>query len=105
AGANNDSRTNRVLMTVYGTRGAGLESATLDGQPLPPGVVRGGQPVLRPGTEAGLPLWDLTLDLAPGVERVLVLNLVEPTAPGAARVPVQALAKDQALVVQVPTCG
>lgn len=97
-------RTSRIRTSLYVTRGAKLAAATLDGQSLRAGVVEPGRPVLSSGTEAGLPIWDLTVDLAPGRPRTLTLDLVEPTAPGAARVPEQPLVKDQISEVRVPAC-
>ena len=99
------SLTGRVRASVYATRGASLASASLDGRPLRPGVVEPGQPVLTAASEAGLPLWELILELPPGRERVLVLDLVEPTSPGAARVPEQPLVEDLVRDVRVPACG
>ncbi|MCU1693573.1 MAG: hypothetical protein JWM64_2664 [Frankiales bacterium] len=102
--ASHQSRTNRLNVAVYGTRGATLRLATLDRrvQSTAPGP---SGPELREDTEAGLPVWSRRIELPPGQQRVLRLELDEPTSAGAARVPEQPLARDLSRVVRVPTCG
>ncbi len=85
---------NRLLVYVYLAQGARLQAATLDGGPV--GVVV--------GRERGHPVAEVSVDLDPGRARTLVLRLVEPTARGPARVPVQPLAQPQRTSVDVPAC-
>jgi hypothetical protein len=84
------SRDNQVGASVYGTAGARLVSATLDGEPVSPLV---GETPLRLdlGEEGGLPVWQVYVELPPGVERVLRLELDEPALPGVPQVPDQPL--------------
>lgn len=97
------SRTNQVFASVYATRGATLRRATLDGRVLSTDGSRG-TPELQPATEAGLPVWGTLVDLPPGQEQTLRLELDEPVVPGEARVPVQPLALPLPVVVDVPSC-
>ena len=91
-GVHKASLTNELAVQIYATRGAKLDSATLDGKPLP-AEYRADAPYLDPGSEAGLPLWMTFLELPPGQDRVITLHLTEPTAAGAPRVPEQPLAR------------
>lgn len=101
--AKEGSTTNEVLLTVYASRGARLQLATLDGQTVP--VAAGGSgPHLTYRVEAGLPSWQVQLSLPRTQERVLVLQLVEPATQGAARVPEQPLARPMRRDVNVATC-
>lgn len=97
------SLVNAVTLQVYGTRGALLESASLDGAPLS-GVVRVNGQFLSETSEAGLPLWHLRLELPRGQTRRLQLRLVEPVVPGEARVPEQPLSRSLQRQVDVPAC-
>ena len=99
------SLVNHVGLSVYATRGALLTDAALDGRPLPLDLTANVPDALQVGTEAGLPVWLTYLDLPPGADRTLVLHLVEPTSPGSARVPEQALATPLRREVSVPACG
>ena len=94
-----------VTLSVYGTRGAFLRKATLDGHPLPGRPRSADSPYLTGATEGGLPLWYLYLDVPRGHTRRLVLQLDEPVVRGAARVPVQPLARPLTAAAAVPTCG
>jgi hypothetical protein len=97
------SLTNELAVQIYATRGAKLDSATLDGKPLP-AAYRADGPYLEPGSEAGLPLWMTFLELPPGQDRVLTLHLTEPTAAGAPRVPEQPLARPLRRNTKVTQC-
>lgn len=90
------SLVDRLGVSVYATKGAQLESATLDGDVLGDD--------LSSGSEAGLPVWLTYLDLPPGRDRVLVLHLIEPTAKGAPRVLEQPLARYQRSTVDLEAC-
>lgn len=94
-----DSTTNEVLLAVYGTSGARLQVATLDGSPVPVGPQ--GVLVTR---EAGLPVWQVQLSLPREQPRRLVLQLVEPAGPGLPRVPEQPLARPLRREVRVAAC-
>jgi hypothetical protein len=97
------SSTNAVTLQVYGTRGALLEDATLDGEPVSRRVRADGQ-FLRQSDEGGLPMWHLRVELPPGQTRTLELRLVEPVVAGEPRVPEQPLARPLARRVDVPVC-
>jgi hypothetical protein len=98
------STVNGVMLSVYGTRGAELVRASLDGVVFAPVDPQG--PPLQGAEEAGLPLWRVqAMDLPAGVTRRLVLELDEPVVPGAARVPEQPLARPLLSQVDVPTCS
>ncbi|MGB8651180.1 MAG: DUF4012 domain-containing protein [Mycobacteriales bacterium] len=99
-----NSATGRVLLEVYGTRGARLVSATLDGKAVStyPGRT---QTPLEAGTLLGLPVWRVTTDTPPGRDVTFVLHLDEPTAKGAPRVPEQPLgSRPFARRVTLPRC-
>ena len=96
-GVARQSLTNRVTLEVYATRGAVLGRAALNGKPL-------ADDVLVPGTEAGLSVWSTLLDLPPGKERVLTLDLDEPWVAGEPRIPEQPLAGPLRTQVHWPSC-
>jgi hypothetical protein len=56
-------------------------------------------------TERGHPSFEAQVAIEPGKTAVLTFRLSEPTAPGAARVPVQPLLDNVVPVVSVPECG
>jgi hypothetical protein len=97
------SRTAAVTLQVYGTPGADLVRATVDGRPVAPEDPLG--LVLFNVTEAGLPMWYLGLDLPPDEPRTLVLELDEPVVAGAPVVPEQPLSRPLTRTVDVPACG
>lgn len=96
------SRTGRIGLSVYATRGAELVAARLDGRPLP--VATGARLQLQPGVEDRLPVWTVYLDTPPGRTRALTLVLDEPVVPGEVRIPVQPLAQDLAVSVSATPC-
>jgi len=87
--------TSRSLVSLYVTQGAQLRSVTLDGAPI----------AVTTGRELGHPVYTANVQLPPGVPKVLLVSMVEPTAPGVARVPVQPLVRPMATTANVPTCG
>jgi hypothetical protein len=99
------SRDNAVVLSVYGTRGATLVGATLDGRPITATPARRGAPTLVGTSEAGLPLWYSLFAIPKGQSRELVLTLDEPVRAGAPRVPEQPLARPLHRTVDVPSCG
>lgn len=96
------TRSNQVVLSVYATPGARLEKVTLDGRSTAPTDPAG--PFLVNLQEAGLPFWNLELELPPGQPRELVLHLVEPVVPGEALVPEQPLSRPLVREVDVPAC-
>ena len=72
-----------------------LLRATLDGHVVAVGAT----------LERGHPVFLVPVLLHPGVSRTIVLNLSEPTAPGAATTRVQPLARPQVTDFDVPRCG
>ncbi len=98
------SRTNRLRVSVYGTPGARLTSATVDGQPL--SLVAGGPgPLVEQGEEGGRPVWSAYLELPPDRAREVVLELDEPVLPGAPQVPQQPLLLPLAATVDAVACS
>jgi hypothetical protein len=95
------STVNETLLTVFGTRGARLDVASLDGRPL---TIGGPGTHLTYRTEAGLPSWTVQLSLPRSLTRRLVLQLVEPAVSGAARVPEQPLARPLVRRVSLERC-
>jgi hypothetical protein len=87
-------RHHRVLLSVFTTAGAQLRAATLDGQ-------RTG---VRSSTERGHPVFDLYVDLPPGTQRVLVLDLIEPARDEDPLVVHQPLVRPQTGTVSAPGC-
>lgn len=97
------SSTSATLLTVYGTRGARLQSASLDGVPLSARIVPG-RPHLESGTEKGLPFWNVYVLLPRTQTRTLVLSLDEPAAAGSVRIPEQPLSRPLRVTSAVGTC-
>lgn len=87
--------TNRSVLEVFTTTGSELVDATLDGQ----------KTFLLTMTERGRPVFYTPLVVEPGETRTLVLDLVEPTAPGEARVPIQPQTLDAEASADVPNCA
>jgi hypothetical protein len=86
---------NKEIVFIHATSGASLLRATLDGRVLPVGS----------NLERGHPVFTVPVVLRPGVPRTIVLNLSEPTVPGAATTRVQPLARPQVTDFDVPRCG
>ena len=84
----------RVLVSLYGTQGAGLFGVQLDGKPATAGV----------GVERGHPVFTADVDIDPGASRTLTYRLSEPTSPGRPTSPVQPLTLSQKTVVTLPEC-
>lgn len=85
---------NRLLLTIFTSRGSRVTAGELDGKPLR----------LRLGRERGLTVSGLTVDLLPGQTRTLVLQTSEPAHPSPPRVDVQPLALPQRTVVLGDAC-
>jgi hypothetical protein len=78
--------TSRLLVYLFLSRGATVQSVSLDGRPTP--VVR--------GAERGRPVVELTVDLRAGQPRQLAVTLTEPATPGGPSVWVQPIVVPQA---------
>lgn len=87
--------TDRLLVSLYATSGAGLVSVTVDGRPATVNV----------DAERNHPVFTLQLDVPPGKSRTLVFTLLEPSAPGKAEVPVQPLVLPMSVTTDVPICS
>jgi hypothetical protein len=113
---------NRVDLEVMVTRGARLESATLDGVAVPLAPPEGDLPVklptgglAGPGEDtgfvsetvtAGRPSYGIGLELRPGARRTLVVTLREPAGVGGAPLlPVQTLVNPPTVSADVSACG
>ena len=84
-----------LIVAVYGTDGAGLRDATLDGAPT----------TLSVDSERGHPVFSTVIEMAAGQTRVLRLDLDEPDASGPAVVPEQPLVEPQLTQVALRSCG
>jgi hypothetical protein len=88
--------TNRLLVGYYATKGAGFESATLDGKPV----------LLAVDSERGRPVFTSVLEISPGQSRTLVLQIEEPAAArGPVTTLVQPLVRPQQTHVTAPACA
>ncbi|KQU39189.1 MULTISPECIES: DUF4012 domain-containing protein [unclassified Rhodococcus (in: high G+C Gram-positive bacteria)] len=87
--------TNRSVVSVFTTTGSTLTKASIDGQ----------QVFVLTGQERGHPFFYTPFVVEPGQTKTLVLDLVEPTAPGAARVPLQPATLPGTATVDVPDCS
>jgi hypothetical protein len=87
--------TNRSVVSVFTTTGSTLTKASIDGQ----------QVFVLTGQERGHPIFYTPFVVEPGQTKTLVLDLVEPTAPGAARVPLQPATIPGTATVDVPDCS
>ena len=85
---------NRLLVSSYLSAGAGVLTATLDGQRL----------AVTAGSERGHPVIAFPLESARGSTHVVVLTLREPRTDAPARLDVQPLVLDQKSVVDVAPC-
>jgi hypothetical protein len=102
-GAQVQSVDSAVQLTVYGTPGARLLGATVDGQRLAAGAEL--ERYVVTGQEAGLPAWTMHVELPQGTPRRLELELEEPVVAGAPRVPEQPLSRPLETEVTLPRCG
>lgn len=89
------SGTMATSVKLLATKGATLESALANGQRTQVFV----------GSERTHPSFEIQVFIPPGQEGELSFRLSEPTAPGAARVPVQPLVDSVTPKVAVPTCA
>lgn len=88
------SGTMLTSVRLVGTKGAKLVSALANGQKAP----------VFTGTEMGHPTFEVQVAIPSGKSGELTFRLSEPTAPGAARVPVQPLVDPATPKVMVPHC-
>lgn len=91
-----------LTLTVYGTAGAELVSASVDGRQVSPEPGEG--PVVTAAQEAGLPRYTVRLVVPEGGASTFTLELDEPSSAGVARVPEQPLARPLERDVSVPAC-
>jgi hypothetical protein len=87
--------TNRSVVGIFATTGSTLTKATIDGK----------QALLLTGQERNHPLFYTPLVVEPGQTKTVVLDLVEPAVPGAARVPIQPQTLEGTATVDVPDCS
>ena len=88
------SGSNRLLVYLHLTAGAGLNDALLDGQRV----------AVHVGRERGHPVVTLAVDLDRGQTRTLVLHLLEPASKAAPIVAIQPLAVPQRTTLVVDSC-
>jgi hypothetical protein len=86
--------TDRLIVSLYATAGAGLEAVSADGSPT----------TVQVGAELGHPVFTLPVSLAPTATTSLSFQLLEPSAPGPAVVPIQPLVLPMTVHTDVPTC-
>jgi hypothetical protein len=86
---------NHLFVFIHATSGASLRRATVDGRPVAVGS----------GLEQGHPVYFVDLHIAPGASRTIVVNLTEPSTPGAPTTKVQPLARPQQTRFEVPRCS
>jgi|GEM_PF-161367 len=86
--------TQRLLVTLYGTVGADIKRAQLDGKPAE----------VIPGDYLGHGTLTFFVNIRPGESHTFSLDLTEPTSSGPAIVPVQPLVRPQQTKVSVPAC-
>jgi hypothetical protein len=84
----------RFAVSVYASRGAKLDSATLDGRPI----------TMKQQTDHGHAVFVTNVAIDRLSTRTLSLQLVEPRLAGPAIVPVQPLAQGQRLAIQAAVC-
>lgn len=94
-----------VLLQTYGSPGAVLQSAELNGTPVPQLDTSDDGTGLHEGLEAGLPFWSLYVNLPRDVPQVLTLHLEEPVVAGAPRLPEQPLVLALRRTVDAPICS
>ena len=92
-----DARTgdNRLLVSYYATAGARIEAVRVDGRPV----------TVAAGTEQGLAVITLDVELPAGASRILVVRTAEPPARERVRILKQPLARDLAVSVTGAECG
>ena len=94
-----------VLLTIYGTRGARLVSATMNGVPLLTTAPPHQSVPLESGVEDGLPFWLLYVPLPRLRDQVVALHLDEPAVAGAVRMPEQPLTRPAVKTSIVSGCS
>lgn len=83
-----------VMVSVWGTQDAGVESATLDGAALP----------VASATQRGRPVWSFPVVVPPGATRTADLRIAEPASAAPARVPVQPLVRPARVRISMAAC-
>ncbi|QXW04662.1 DUF4012 domain-containing protein [Rhodococcus globerulus] len=86
--------TNMAAISLLATQGAKLENVAVGGKIA----------FSATGQELGHPVFMTLAEIPKGQTVDIVFNLKEPTAAGAARVPVQPLVDDPTITIDVPTC-
>lgn len=86
--------TNVTSVRLFGTPGAELSSAILNGERVPAII----------NSERGHPVFEVQVIIPPGQTADVSFQLSEPTVPGAPRVPSQPLVENVVPEVMVPTC-
>lgn len=86
--------TNLDDVSLYLTRGADLDSVTLDGKPQ----------YMDSELERGHHVISFTVQLLPGQSRTIVYRVSEPEATGPVLIPVQPLARPMTVAVRSPAC-
>jgi len=95
-GPQNPVGTNQSDVSLYATAGAQLKGVTVNGVPA----------TVVTSTERGHPVFTARLvDMLPGAATVVTFTMVEPTAPGAAAVPVQPIVLPMQVNTAVPVCA
>lgn len=86
--------TDRSLVSLYATAGAQLVATTVDGADA----------TTKTDAERGHPVFTLQVEVPPGQTRTITMTMTEPSAPGAALVPVQPLVLPVRVTTDVPDC-
>ncbi|MGW5321830.1 DUF4012 domain-containing protein [Rhodococcus pyridinivorans] len=86
--------TNLVDLGLLATQGAKLQKVTIDGTSA----------IAFVNTERGHPLFSVQLPVPRGEAIEVTYELVEPSVPGDARVPIQPLIDDPSVEIDVPNC-
>lgn len=86
--------TNLIDLGLLATQGAQLKKVTIDGTST----------IAFVNTERGHPLFSVQLPIPRGKSVEVTFDLIEPTAPGDARVPIQPLIDNPSVEVSVPNC-
>jgi len=95
-GPQNPVGTNQSDVSLYATAGAQLKGVTVNGAPA----------TVVTSTERGHPVFTARLvDMLPGAATVVTFTMVEPTALGAAAVPVQPIVLPMQVNTAVPVCA
>jgi hypothetical protein len=86
---------NKLLVSYYATGGSRIDSVTVDGIST----------IVAPGTERGLTVFTLPVELKRGSTRTIVVRLHEPTRAGAVQILRQPAVNPIDVTVSEPSCG